>query len=440
MSCGISRKKGVCMLWQTVLFLLTVAGVVFCVVFNLSVQVRGHRVALYWVCALAGAVAALMQGFVPGETLRQAFLTNTAVNPLKILVLFFSMTAISVFLDEAGFYRFLASCVVEKAGTSQKRLFFILFGLVSVLTVFTSNDIIILTFTPFILYFAKNSGINPIPYIFGEFVAANTWSMCFVFGNPTNIYLSTAFDIDFMAYAHVMVPVTLMSGLCSLAVLFLVFHRSLSQPLRSSHQQLPSWNKPLSAVGLAALGTCVVCMAAASALGVEMWGVSLLFALLDLAFIAAYLTATHQGLSMIRETAGKLPWALIPFLLSMFVLILSLNQAGITQSLADHLPDTPLAYGLASFLASNLLNNIPMSVLFTSMLSSAHAGMTSVFAVILGSNLGALLTPVGALAGMMWLSILKEHSVKFSFLTFVKYGELIALPSVCAGLGCLLLI
>ncbi len=425
---------------QVALFLLTVVGVVVCVVGNLSIQVRGHHLALYWVCALAGAVAVLALGYVPADALRASFLTDTAVNPLKILVLFFSMTAISVFLDEAGFYGFLASSVVEKAGTSQRQLFLILFALVSVLTVFTSNDIIILTFTPFILYFAKNSNINPIPYIFGEFVAANTWSMCFVFGNPTNIYISTAFGIDFMTYAQAMVPVTLISGLCSLAVLFGLFHRSFRQPLRSKHQQTPQWNKPLSLVGLVFLGLCVGCMAAASALGVEMWGVSLLFAVLYLGFIAAYLAATHKGMGIIQETAGKLPWALVPFLLSMFVLIISLNQAGVTQALADSLPDTPLAYGVASFLAANLLNNIPMSVLFTSMLTSAHAGMPSVFAVILGSNLGALLTPVGALAGIMWLSIVKEHSVKFSFLTFVKYGEIIAIPSVCAGLACLLLI
>lgn len=428
------------MLPQIALFTVTVLGVVLCVVLNLSVHVASHRISLYWVCALLGAACAVARGFVPMQALREAFLADTAVNPLKILVLFFSMTVISIFLDEAGFYSFLASSVVERAGTSQRRLFFILFALVSVLTVFTSNDIIILTFTPFILYFAKNSGINPIPYIFGEFVAANTWSMCFVFGNPTNIYIASAFDIDFMTYARTMAPVTLLSGLCSMAVLFLVFRKSLVQPLRVSHGKAPVWNKPLSAAGLMALALCVAGMAAASALGVEMWVIALTFALLYLAVIAVYIIITRRGAAMLAETARKLPWTLIPFLLSMFVLIISLNQAGVTQALARRLPDNPAAYGFASFAASNLLNNIPMSVLFTSLLGSTHACMASVFAVIIGSNLGALLTPVGALAGIMWLSIVKEHSVRFSFLTFVKYGEMIAIPSVCAGLGCLALL
>ena len=77
------------------------------------------------------------------------------VNPLKILVLFFSMTMMSVYLDELGFFRLLAVRILRRAGGSQRMLFFLLYGLVSVLTVFTSNDIIVLTFTPFYLSFCR---------------------------------------------------------------------------------------------------------------------------------------------------------------------------------------------------------------------------------------------------------------------------------------------
>jgi arsenical pump membrane protein len=68
------------------------------------------------------------------------------------------MTAFSVFLDELGFFRVLASAALHRAGSSQKILFFILYFTVSILTVFTSNDIIILTFTPFICAFARRAG------------------------------------------------------------------------------------------------------------------------------------------------------------------------------------------------------------------------------------------------------------------------------------------
>ena len=77
-----------------------------------------------------------------------------SVAPVKILGLFISMTVLSVFLDELGFFKVLANAALKKSGKSTRKLFFLLYTTVSILTFFTSNDIIVLTFTPFICYFA----------------------------------------------------------------------------------------------------------------------------------------------------------------------------------------------------------------------------------------------------------------------------------------------
>ena len=73
-----------------------------------------------------------------------ALTSDTAINPLKILVLFISMTVLSIYLDELGFFRYLANKTLKRAGKNQKKLFIYLYLIVSVLTVFTSNDVIIL--------------------------------------------------------------------------------------------------------------------------------------------------------------------------------------------------------------------------------------------------------------------------------------------------------
>jgi arsenical pump membrane protein len=64
----------------------------------------------------------------------------------------------------------------------------------------------------------------------------------------------------------------------------------------------------------------------------------------------------------------------------------------------------------------------------------------AIFASVIGSNIGAFLTPIGALAGIMFSSLLKKYEVKFSFLDFVKYGVLIAIPTISAALLGLFLI
>lgn len=51
--------------------------------------------------------------------------------------------------------------------------------------------------------------------------------------------------------------------------------------------------------------------------------------------------------------------------------------------------------------------------------------------------LGALFTPIGALAGIMWSNILNKHGVKFRYLDFLKIGVIVAIPTLIAALGSL---
>ena len=74
-----------------------------------------------------------------------------------------------------------------------------------------------------------------------------------------------------------------------------------------------------------------------------------------------------------------------------------------------------------------------MSVLFSGVLGHGALPIDA-YATVIGSNLGAYLTPVGALAGIMWSGLLKRHEVKFSFLDFIKYGTLTVLPTAAFAL------
>jgi len=125
----------------------------------------------------------------------------------------------------------------------------------------------------------------------------------------------------------------------------------------------------------------------------------------------------------------------------MFVLVLALKKSGITASLAALLDAyTPLwSYGLSSFLSCNLVNNIPTSVLYLEVIRDGNTLTQAVYATIIATNIGAVLTPVGALAGIMWMGLLKGHGISYSFIKFIKYGVLIAIPTLVVALLCLYL-
>ena len=120
--------------------------------------------------------------------------------------------------------------------------------------------------------------------------------------------------------------------------------------------------------------------------------------------------------------------------------MLALDGAGLTAAAATVLTgggtwDTAFRYGIASFLAANLVNNIPMSVLFSSIAAAGGGSAAAIYAAVIGSNIGAFLTPMGALAGIMWMSLLKTHGVHLSFGRFMGYGALIAIPALLASLA-----
>ena len=394
---------------------------------------------IFWAAPLAGALLLILCGILsPGEAFR-GLNADSAINPIKILVLFFAMTLMSVFLDEEGFFRYLASAVLARAGSDQRKLFFLLYAAVSVLTVFTSNDIVVLTFTPFICYFAKHAKIDPLPYLICEFVAANTWSMALIIGNPTNIYLAASAGVTFAAYLKVMILPTVMGGIASLGVLWLLFRKQLCTPMMPSENRECIKDKPTVSLAITALGSCIVLMVFSSYIDISMWLIAALCCLV-LYFIAVVeLVCRHLGLSPVRHSLLRAPFDVIPFVLSMFVLVMGLNKVGVTAKLSEWLLGDAevLSVGVSSFLSANLVNNIPMSVLFSSVVApNGTASVPALYAATIGSNIGAFFTPLGALAGIMWMALLRQYNVKLSFGRFILYGAVIAVPTLaCSLLG-----
>jgi len=349
------------------------------------------------------------------------------------------MTILSVFLDELGFFKVLANAALKKAGQSRKKLFYLLYITVSVLTVFTSNDIIVLTFTPFICYFSSSAKINPIPYLFTVFVAANTWSMALIIGNPTNIYLASSLGINFFVYLKTMILPTAAAGFVSFLLLQLGFKNEFAQKMSVGITPAGHITSSfLLIVGLLHLSLCTLALSVSSFLGIEMWQVSVIsvfsLAVWNLLYALIKKRRPKEFICCIKRA----PWNLVPFLLLMFILVVILEYFRLPEILFSLIGkgDEVFKYGVISFFACNVMNNIPMSVLFSAVTQNVCEArrVGAVLAVTAGSNLGAFLTPFGALAGLMWQRILRGQGLTFGWRDFVRYGGMIGIPSLFAAL------
>lgn len=418
---------------------LVCVALVLTVLTTPSINIGKYHIRIfYWTAPVLGSIALLLFRLLPLPVMWEGLTSSGSINPLKILTLFISMTTLSIYLDEVGFFSYIAGISLKFAKTSQLRLFCVLFLLVSVLTVFTSNDIIILTFTPFICYFSKKAEIDPMPYLFGEFVAANTWSMMLIIGNPTNIYLATANGIGFGAYtAHMLLP-TLFAGITAFLLLLMIFRKPLSQPISIKEEKPAIRDKGLVIIGLLHLVFCTILLILSSYIGLEMWYITLGFAVSLFLCVTIYKKKKGVKERVLLHTIMRAPWELIPFVLSMFLLVLTLDRYQVTTIISDFFGTDHLVwkYGIASFLAANVMNNIPMSVAFSSIVSHLPEAdrLPAAYASIIGSNIGAYFTPLGALAGIMWSGILNKMGIPFSFRKYISYGIRISIPVLIATL------
>ena len=419
--------------------LITVALFLSSVIFFPSVG-KNKKIKIYSLIPMAGAVLMVAVGDISWRDVFFSFTENTSVNPIKILVLFLSMTVYSLILDKTGFFRYVSGLVLKKSGRDQRVVFLSLYAVISILTVFTSNDIVILTFTPFICSFCRAAKIDVIPYLIMEFVAANTWSLFLLIGNPTNIYISGAFGISFSEYFLNMALPTISAGIISLIIMLLLFRKSLREQV-DTHAEIEKVNdKPLMTVALAHLIACIVLLAVSQYVSMEMWLISLCVGMSAVICSVAVLLVRKKSLSPVKRALSGMPFEIVPFVIGMFIIVMGLDSAGITNVLANYIGvgDGVLSYGISSLLSSNFLNNIPMSVLFSKILAVAPS-MPNIYATIAGSNIGAFLTPVGALAGIMWSNLVRENKVKLSVGRFVSYGFVIGIPTMLVSLAVIML-
>ena len=432
------------MIATLIISIITFLSITASILFFPTITIKEKRISLYWVIALLGAVLLISTLLVPIDVIYNKLTENSEVNPLKILVLFFSMTLLSIFLDEAGLFHYLANKALKIAKGNQFSLFIILYFLTAILTIFTSNDVVILTFTPFICFFCKNAKVKPIPYLVSEFASANTWSMMFIIGNPTNIYLATSAGVNFVDYFKVMALPTICCGIVEFLILLLLFHKSLKAPMDITIDDYKIEDKLELIFGVVHLLICLVLLVLSNYINFEMWLVSFSCALSLFLFILVSRLIRKKNLRKLPTTIKKLPWQLVPFILSMFVIVVSLEYQGVAKMIGDAFGDNLiiLKYGTSSFIAANIINNIPMSILFSNLPLTLDGILykQAIFSSIVGSNIGAFLTPLGALAGIMFTSLLDAYDVKYGFKEFIKYGLIISIPVMSVALVMLFVI
>ena len=395
-----------------------------------TIKIGSKKIDTYWLITLLGAILILLTHISTDGDILKLFIENNSTNPFKIMVLFLSLTFISKFLDSVGLFDYLATRVGRIGNGNQFILFTVFYFLISFLTILTNNDIIIIV-TPIIIYFARACKTKALPYLMMVCFVLNTLSTTFLTTNVSNLYLGSFFDITYFDYLKKLTPVSLILMLVLYVILILVFYKDLKIKIDTNVEKKPIKNKFLLIVGLTSLALTTILLILSSFINIEMYIITLVFALLDLIIAIIYTFSFKKEKEYFIKPLKSLPYEFIPFLVSMFIIISSLNETPLLSSVSSLIESTnnptleTYIYGISSALAANLVNNVPMSLLYGDILNySSIIDLNSVYATILSSNLCALITPCGALSSLMFIRICKENDEKISYLTYFKYAPI----------------
>src|SRR5574344_1129193 len=91
---------------------VTCLGMIGSILIKPTVKIRNIIFGLYWIIALVGALVLALSGLISFKEIFQGITADSTINPLKILVLFLSMTIMSIFLNEGGFFEYVAAKVL----------------------------------------------------------------------------------------------------------------------------------------------------------------------------------------------------------------------------------------------------------------------------------------------------------------------------------------
>src|SRR5277367_5138255 len=97
------------------------------------------------------------------------------------------MMLLSELAREHGVFEWLSSIAIRSARGSCVRLFALVYGVGTIVTIFMSNDATAVVLTPAILTAVRRAKVQPLPYLFVCAFIANAASFVLPISNPANL-------------------------------------------------------------------------------------------------------------------------------------------------------------------------------------------------------------------------------------------------------------
>ncbi|MFX3633060.1 MAG: ArsB/NhaD family transporter [Candidatus Pristimantibacillus sp.] len=361
----------------------------------------------------------------------------------------FSLIGVMIFtslLDHNGFFRWAALHLVQRYHHRRLLLFALLSLLAAAITIFFNNDGTILIMVPIVLEVTallRLSRGGRLAYLLGIGFMADTASAPLMMSNLTNLLTADFFDIPFGLYAsHMLLPGLAAIG-ATVFVMTMYFRKKIQSEENNEHSPY-LFPKPHTAIGdrrLFRLSWLIIVLMMVGYLVSERFGIPASAVALGGAAIQ-WVTSAAAGRAPLKQTVLRAPWLIIVFALSMNLIVYSLHIHGATAWFPDLIAQTTehssligiLGSGVLFALLASVINNLPAVLISSLAIVQVNGPDYLPYASLLGTSVGAKLTPIGSLATLLWMQLVRQGGITLSWKEYTKYGLILTFPILICGL------
>lgn len=357
--------------------------------------------------AMLGAGAILVVGQIMGFF--NPTLALQAIDWNVILLLAALMTIVAIMIPTGGFQA-IAWWVARVTRGRQFPLMVVMGTAIAVLSMFLDNVTTIIIFSPLIVIICQVLKVSPVPHLLSGAILSNTGGVATLIGDPPNILIGSAADIDFMSFLTHMIGLVVCAWLATLYGCKIMFKEEMSKqtqaPVFSGESLIEDRRTWYSA--LFVLAIMVVGFIFHGRLHWDAWVVGS-FALTILVFLVPRLE--------LDPYLEKVELSLLLFLIALFVLIGGVEKSGFLYFIGQQI--RPLVEGNLLFasiaimwsaaLLSAFINNIPLMAGIIPIILGMEAQGANVtplwWALAAGVGLGGNATHVGGAANVFVVSL-----------------------------------
>jgi arsenical pump membrane protein len=353
----------------------------------------------------------------------------TGARILPLLIFLGAVIVLAELAARAEVFDVIAVRLTILARGRNAALFGLCFAFAAVTTAFLNLDTTAVLLTPVMLATAARSRIAPLPLAMTTVWLANTASLLLPVSNLTNLLAINRVRLTSLQFASRM-AVPQLAALVVVAACLWVFYWRRNPPRYEPPTPFRPHDRRTFTVAAIACAVFVVGIVA----GISIY---LMSAICAAALVAAFLIWERGELSW-----SLLPWRLLVFVTGLFLVVDTVGRHGLSTWMTALIGEHGGASGTIRAAAtggvlSNLLNNLPVYVAGEAVVPVANH--TQLLGLLVGTNVGPLVTPWASLAILLWAERCRSAGVPIRWTRFALTGFVTALLTLAASVTALLL-